>query len=396
MSPWTRVRLGDVARVVGGTTPSSTEQANWGGDVVWITPTDLGRLAEPTILGSERRISEEARRRSGIDLIPPGAVVMSSRAPIGHLGIAGTWLTTNQGCKSFVPGSSIDSEFLFLALRAAMPEIKRLGAGATFAEVSKSTLERFEILIPPLDEQRRVAGRLTSQLAAASQARAAQLVSRETISGLVRAQLNLALEPAPDWIGTTLGRVVEIQLGKMLSPAAKKGRRPIPYIRNANVQWDRFWLDDVAEMDFDEREEAKFVLRPGDVLVCEGGEPGRAAVWDGQIERCCYQKALHRLRAINDAVDPRFLMYVLWLGALRGEFTDDHAKTTIAHLPAVRLATLRVALPRVGEQRRIAARIRERMAAIELTRVLLRSELEAIEAVPAALLRRMFAEHQAA
>lgn len=143
-------------------------------------------------------------------------------------------------------------------------------------------------------------------------------------------------------------------------------------------------------MDFDEREEAKFQLRRGDVLVCEGGEPGRAAMWNGQIDRCCYQKSLHRLRPIDDAADPQFLVYRLWLGAGRGEFTNDHAKTTIAHLPAVRLATLTIALPGVAEQRRIGAELRERLATIDAIARSLKAELETIRALSAALLRRAF------
>ena len=125
------------------------------------------------------------------------------------------------------------------------------------------------------------------------------------------------------WRNAKLGEICEIQLGKMLSPVSKRGIRPIAYLRNANVQWNRFDLRDIATMDFDEKEERKFLLRRGDLLVCEGGEPGRAAVWNGEIERCCYQKALHRLRPANGEVDPHFLMYRLWLGAFANEFSDS-------------------------------------------------------------------------
>lgn len=161
-----------------------------------------------------------------------------------------------------------------------------------------------------------------------------------------------------------LGDVVEIQLGKMLSPESKTGLRPMPYLRNANVQWDRFDLTDIYQMDFDIREEQKFLLKPGDVLVCEGGEPGRAAVWNGEIHPCFYQKALHRLRPINASVDPRYLMYRLWLGAHRGEFLEGQAQTTIAHLPAIRLAELQVKIPPIHEQRRIAAELDHQLAAV--------------------------------
>lgn len=187
-----------------------------------------------------------------------------------------------------------------------------------------------------------------------------------------------------------LGDIVAVQLGKMLSPASKTGLRPMPYLRNANVQWDRFDLADVYEMDFDLREEQKFLLKAGDVLVCEGGEPGRAAVWTGEIDPCLYQKALHRLRPINDAVDPHFLVYRLWLGAHRGEFLEDQAQTTIAHLPAVRLAELTVNLPPIDEQRQIAAELRQQLAAIDAVKASIRAEQDAIDALRVAFLRRAF------
>lgn len=192
------------------------------------------------------------------------------------------------------------------------------------------------------------------------------------------------------WRNVQLGDVCEIQLGKMLSPISKRGIRPIAYLRNANVQWDRFDLRDVATMDFDERQEEKFSLRPNDLLVCEGGEPGRAAIWNGEIERCCYQKALHRLRPISSEVDPHFIMYRLWLGAFVNEFSDSMTKSTISHLPANRLAKLVVAIPPVDEQRRIAARLREQLAAVSQARAALEAQLAAADALPAANLRAVF------
>src|SRR5438552_10972238 len=123
----------------------------------------------------------------------------------------------------------------------------------------------------------------------------------------------------------TLEQICDIQLGKMLSPKSRIGLRPRPYLRNANVLWNRLDLSSMLEMDFAEEEKEKFGLRDGDVLVCEGGEPGRAAVWVNQIAPCFYQKALLRLRPHDRVVDPYFMMFRLWLGATTGEFTSDHA-----------------------------------------------------------------------
>jgi type I restriction enzyme S subunit len=176
----------------------------------------------------------------------------------------------------------------------------------------------------------------------------------------------------------------------MLSPKAKTGTRYRPYLRNTNVQWGRFDLEDVAQMDFEEDEEVKFVLRSGDLLVCEGGEPGRAAVWQGQIDPCFYQKALHRLRPIRDDVSSSFIMYRLWLVALSGEFGGSHAKTTIAHLPAVRLASLQMAVPSREEQRRIVDALDECFAVAERARVAAEARLGAITAMVDAFARSVF------
>jgi type I restriction enzyme S subunit len=93
------------------------------------------------------------------------------------------------------------------------------------------------------------------------------------------------------WLVHRLGEVFETQLGKMLSQKARVGNSPKPYLRNKNVQWGRIDVTDMLYMDFDDREIEKFRLRPGDLLVCEGGEPGRAAIWDGALVECFYQKA---------------------------------------------------------------------------------------------------------
>ncbi|MBK6433621.1 hypothetical protein [Candidatus Amarolinea dominans] len=108
--------------------------------------------------------------------------------------------------------------------------------------------------------------------------------------------------------------IADSRLGKMLSQISKKGAHSRPYLRNANVLWDDFRLDDVYEMDFLPGEQAEFMLQPGDLLICEGGEIGRAAVWKGQIEECYFQKALHRVRLKDSKSSPRYLMHFMGMG----------------------------------------------------------------------------------
>jgi len=188
---WRWVRLGEVTKVYNGTTPTS-EAAYWNGGIVWVTPTDLGKLNGIHILSSARSVSPLAVASFNLSLVPPGTVVLSSRAPIGHLGIAGVELCTNQGCKSFVPSDGIDSVFLYFALKSSVADLQRLGSGATFAEVSKSQCENFEIPLPPLSEQRRIAAILKEQMAAVERARAAAEAELEAVEALPVALLRRA------------------------------------------------------------------------------------------------------------------------------------------------------------------------------------------------------------
>lgn len=293
------------------------------------------------------------------------------------------------------PRSDITADWIHFYIR--QPSVL-LAATAYFTgavgqqRVPEGFLVSLEIPLPPLAEQRYITAILNDQMRTVEQVRAAAEAQLEAAKALPTAYLRATFSnrEAKQWPIKQLGEVCEIRLGKMLSPASKVGVRSRPYLRNVNVQWNRIDFTDVAQMDFTEEEENKFALRSGDLLVCEGGEPGRAAVWNGQITPCCYQKALHRLRPINGAVDPIFVMYRLWMGAMQGEFLESHAQTTIAHLPAIRLSKLQIAVPSIGEQKRIVASLSEQMTSADRILRTLEEQLNTIDELPAALLRRGF------
>ena len=189
---WRWVKLEDVCKVVGGSTPDTANLSYWNGDIVWVTPTDLGKLFSTVISKSERLLTTTGREKCNAEILPIGAVVMSSRAPIGHLAIAEKPLCTNQGCKSFVPNKNIDSIFLYWALKKAVPAIQSLGSGATFTEVSKFALQAFEIPLPPLAEQKRIATALREQMAAVEKSSTAAEEELNTINVIPAALLRRA------------------------------------------------------------------------------------------------------------------------------------------------------------------------------------------------------------
>ena len=155
-----------------------------------------------------------------------------------------------------------------------------------------------------------------------------------------------------------LGQIAEVKLGKMLDKSKHTTGKKFPYLRNINVRWGRIDTSDLSEMFFKESEAERFSVNPGDVLVCEGGEPGRAAVWKGDHTHLKYQKALHRVRFLHE-YDPRLLLYYLELLASRGALESRFTGSTIKHFTREAFIQLPVPNPPLPEQRRIVARIEE-------------------------------------
>jgi type I restriction enzyme S subunit len=164
----------------------------------------------------------------------------------------------------------------------------------------------------------------------------------------------------PNWLWVSVAAVARSRLGKMLDKAKNKGR-PRPYLRNINVRWFGFDLSDLQEMPFEDAELDEFALRPGDVLICEGGEPGRAAVWRGEKEGVYFQKAIHRVR-LSDTVEPDFFVLAIRASADDGRLAESFTGTGIKHFTGKGLDAYRFPLPPLAEQHRIVAKVDELMA----------------------------------
>ena len=154
------------------------------------------------------------------------------------------------------------------------------------------------------------------------------------------------------WPVVRLGDVADTALGKMLDKEKIKGHAHVPYLRNVNVQWGRIDTDDLLTMELAEDERERFGVRAGDLLVCEGGEIGRCAIWHGRTDYLAYQKALHRIRP-SDKLDTQFLRYLMEHHSLNGQLAKLATGTTIAHFPQQQLRRVPVPLPPLDEQRRI-------------------------------------------
>ena len=167
------------------------------------------------------------------------------------------------------------------------------------------------------------------------------------------------------WVVAPVYARYEVALGKMLDARRVTGEWPGRYLRNVDVQWDAVNTEDLPAMDFTPSERERYVLRPGDLLVCEGGEVGRTAVWSGELDECFYQKAIHRLRPRSNAEVPRFFFFLMCALARLGVFTAGGNPNTIDHLTAAQLRHLRVPFPPPSEQVSIATFLDRETAKID-------------------------------
>jgi type I restriction enzyme S subunit len=157
---WKVVKLGDVCSIVNGGTPKSEVPEYWNGDLNWITPKEMGKLKSIEISTTERKITEKGLKNSSAKLLPINSVILSSRAPIGHLAINKTLMATNQGCKGLVPSELLNYEYLYYFLSNSKRLLNSMGTGATFKELSTNKLASLEIPLPPLPIQIKIVEKL--------------------------------------------------------------------------------------------------------------------------------------------------------------------------------------------------------------------------------------------
>ncbi|HCG6610706.1 TPA: restriction endonuclease subunit S [Vibrio parahaemolyticus] len=209
--------------------------------------------------------------------------------------------------------------------------------GSVNPYVNWKDLASYEFLLPPLEKQNEILQLL--ELCSSALESSKQLLERcQKLVLAYRAEIFAVGK----WKKARLNDFFEVQLGKMLSAKSKLGLSPCKYLTNQNIQWGRIVTTDLNEMDFDEKEKAKFELKSGDLLVCEGGDVGRTAIWRGELENCYYQKALHRLRSIDGKILPEIMLQFMQWSSFCGTFRALTGHTTIAHLTAIELKELKV------------------------------------------------------
>lgn len=342
---------------------------------------DLPLLGVSVASGVRPRTTDDGRQAASLDLsaykvVHPGDVIMNALGkPHGSIGVSTTAGVTSPAYWVLEVSGEV-SRFVHYLLRSPhmVNEYQRLGKylPPNQFDIPWETFRSVAIPLPGLDEQRRIADFLDDQVSRidaiteASKGQISLLDERvaEAILSAVRG------DDMPDqgtwsglrWLGNvpeswpvlTVGSQFEVLLGKMLDEKRNDGTQSVPYLRNTNVQWDRVNVDDLKEMDIAPAERHRFLVRRGDLLICEGGQPGRAAIWTGPCEEIYYQKALHRARTRGRSL-PRWLFYCLRAAVGMNAFAGENGQTTIGHLTSEQLRGQRLPFPAPSVQGTIVA-----------------------------------------
>lgn len=315
-------------------------------------------------------------------------ILISVRAPIGALNIANCECCIGRGLAALTVNEDICAqEYLWHALSGKVDELNSKGTGSTFKAINKKTLSETEIPLPPIDEQRKIAAILdkVSDLIAKRRQQLDKL--DEMVKARFVEMFGDVIQNTKLWPQYIFSDITTSRLGKMLDAKQQTGMCQYPYLANFNVQWFRFELDNLNEMDFNEADRIEFELRDGDLLVCEGGEIGRCAVWHNEIQPCYFQKALHRVRCKKEIVLPDYLAWWFKYNCdNKGFAAIEGAKATISHLPGAKLKALLVSVPPIEQQKQFATFVEQ----TEKTKNTISRSLEKLETLKKALMQEYF------
>lgn len=387
MGKWEMVRLGDLGLFQTGGTPSRNKPDFFKGTHPWITTPALGATYIDAS-NANAFLTDEAINSSATKIIPDNSLMVGIRVGVGKSSINSVPMCTNQDIVSIsnVDDSEVLLEYLHKYITTQQEYLNNQKRGATIQGIKTDVLKELMIPLPPLPIQQEIATVL-DKASALIEKRKAQI---EKLDLLAKAQfMEMFGDPVTNpkgWGVKQLSEIATSRLGKMLDAKQQTGKYKYPYLANFNVQWFKFNLNTLNEMDFIEEEQMEFALEKGDLLICEGGEVGRCAIWKDDIKPCFFQKALHRVKCDKNIILPEYLAWWFYLMSKYNQFADVIGQATIAHLPGVKLKQLRIMVPSIDLQDQFATFVQQ----VEAQKTILQQSLAQLELNYKSLMQKCF------
>ena len=404
---WKQVPLRHCFRIISGATPSTNEPEYWDGDVVWVTPDDLGRADSRSITTSQRRITSLGAASIGQRTVPVKSLVLSTRAPIGHLGIAEVPMTTNQGCKSLAANPGVHAAYAYFQLLSRIDELRSHGTGTTFAELSRAQLARMPFWCPPIRVQQSIADFLDREteridaLVAKKQLLIELLQEKRT--ALISHAVTKGLDPdAPmkdsgiEWLGVIPARwdAGVLRRAARLESGHTPSRQHPEYWEDCSIPW--FTLADIWQVRPGIQEyvsetsecvsevglahSSARLLPTGTVLLSRTASVGFSAI----ATRPMATSQDFANWVCGDSLLPEYLLYVY--RSMRGELLRLTMGSTHKTIYMPIIAKLAGPLPPRDEQRRIVEHIRRETRRVDALSVKLVQAIERLREYRSALI----------
>ena len=389
---WQTTQLSAVAAVQSGAGFPDRYQGQSDGEIPFYKVSDMN------IAGNEREmvfennsITEEARRELGAFLFPQGSTIFPKIG--GAIATNKKRLTTRDCCvdnnvMGVIPKlGKINSELLFYFFLAH--DLSEFANEAHLPSIRKTVVEDWPIILPvSLAEQQRIVGLLDEAFEGLATAKTNAEKNLQNARALFESHLqSVFTQRGPGWVEKKVSEIAKHSLGKMLDKAKNKGE-PQPYLRNINVRWFTFDLSDLLQMPFLPTEVEKYTAIKGDVLICEGGYPGRAAIWDEDYP-IYFQKALHRVRFHETELN-KWFVYYLSVQDSSGQLKQHFSGTGIQHFTGEVLARFPIPVPPLPELRRAVAKFDALSEQTQRLARLYEQKLVALESLKKSLLHQAF------
>lgn len=384
---WATKTIADVCSVVNGGTPKTGVSEYWDGAHQWITPAEMGKRSTPYIAKTERTITDAGMQNSSARLLPPLSVILSSRAPIGHLVINTEPMATNQGCKGLVPSDELDHKYLYYYLSSIVQLLNDLGTGATFKELSGGKLKEVPIPVPPLPEQQRIVATLDEAFAGIATARAAAEQNRQNARALFESHLQSVFSQRGEgWVSKVFSEVCEIS--SALVDPRKDEFLDLLHVGGANIESKTGGLLELKTAREEGLISGKFVFDESMVLYSKI-RPYLMKVVRPDFRGLC-SADIYPLSAKQGQVDRNYLFHLL----LSPNFTDyANAGSARAGMPKVNrdhLFAYRCYFPPVEKQAELAASLDALQEETRRLEVLYQRKLEALDELKQSLLHQAF------
>ena len=345
-----KCKLGDICEIVSGSTPKTTIEEYWDGDVKWITPAELNENVY-IINDSVRKITKLAVEKTGLSSFPEGTVILSTRAPIGKVAIAGCEMYCNQGFKNLICSEKIFNKYLYWFLKGNTMFLNSLGRGATFKEISKAIVSEIEINVPEIEEQHEIV-KILEKVNTIIRFRKQELSVLDT---LVKARFVEMFENKTEYDQFRLEEIADIVSGITKGRKTKCGElREVPYMAVSNVKDGYIDWTTVKTILATEDEIIQYKLLPDDVLMTEGGDPdklGRGAIISLPPKDCIHQNHIFRVRLDETRILPRYFSAYLQSPQAKTYFFRAAKQTTgIASINMRQLRGLPTIVPPIEQQ----------------------------------------------